>query len=225
MNIMSKENEKPTTILVNTKSSRIGSILIVIAFLSALLLVFTSCSTYRLNRTIALRNDTDRAYKHLPVAIGKIKKEKKLITASAEWNNHDIYIQEDYKKFLDKWNIPLTKKSFEYPIEGKVEAQVDFQQLKTKKSGDSIVCTLPMPITEVTINDARSGLANRSENPLNSVSPEEVDDFRENCKASAESNAIQKGLIDKAKTAAEKYVKTEFSKVGITQNRVIVNWN
>lgn len=225
MNIMSKEDEKPTTILVITKPSRIGSILIAIALLSVPLLAFTSYSTYKLNRTIAPTINTDRTYKQLPVAIEKIQKEKKLITASAEWNNHDIYIQEAYKKFLDKWNIPLTKKSFEYPIEGKVEAQVDFEQLKTKKTGTSFVCTLPIPTTEVTINDARSGLTSRSENPLNSVSPEEVDDFRENCKASAESNAIQKGLIDKAKTEAEKIVKTEFSEVGITQNHVIVNWN
>jgi hypothetical protein len=100
--------------------------------------------------------------------------------------------------------VPLTGNSFWYRYVGTLKAGVNLENADFTSDGDSIVITLNQPyIISNTPDMDKTQVLEENNNVLNPISVASVDEFQAKCVEKSESEALEGGLLDEAKSNAE----------------------
>lgn len=116
----------------------------------------------------------------------------------------DIITRADSKTFKD-WKIPFTEKSFIVQYDGIVKAGIkDLTKAQVTKKGNTIIVKLPpVEITGADIDNDSFEKLDESNNIFNPISVEDLNEAQKDLKAKMYERAIDKGVLDLAKSNAE----------------------
>lgn len=145
--------------------------------------------------------------KHEVVNNVDVIKEKLENTAELNTGSYlctDVITRADSKKFKD-WEIPFTEKSFIVQYDGIVKAGIkDLTKAKVTQDGNTIIIKLPeVEITETEIDNDSFKKLDESNNIFNPISVEDLNDAQKDLKEKMYERAIEKGVLDIAKSNAE----------------------
>lgn len=134
---------------------------------------------------------------------------KEKLKATAELNTGSylctvVLTKEDSKTFK-KWKIPFTEKSFTISYDGTVKAGIrDLTKAKISQDGDAIIVKLPeVEITGSDLDNESFKKLDESNNIFNPISIEDLNDAQQELKDEMVNRAIERGVLDLAKSNAE----------------------
>ncbi len=132
----------------------------------------------------------------------RIVQKSELVTASQGYNITDKAT--DVNTFFDLFDIPFTQNSFWYRYVGTIKAGVDLENAGFTLDGTTITVALDQPyIISNTPNMEESGVLEENNNILNPIHVQDVDAFQRMCVEQSESQVIDGGLMEEARTNAE----------------------
>lgn len=103
------------------------------------------------------------------------------------------------------WRIPFSGKSFIVSYDGKISAGVDLGRASVKKEGARVTVSLPQPeILSHEIDQDSLKVYDESRNLFNPISIEDYARFSVDQQQAMEQKAIEGGLLEEAKGAAER---------------------
>lgn len=108
-----------------------------------------------------------------------------------------------------KTNIPLTSNSFTYSYDGQIMAGIDFSLIDSKIDTETNTITIKIPEAKIissSVDPDSYKFYEIKNNILNPISPENYAVSFSDLIHSEEQKAIEKGLLDKARTNAEKII-------------------
>ena len=142
---------------------------------------------------------------------------QEMLETTAELNTADylcteVITQSDSKKFKD-WTIPFTTKSFVVQYDGTIKAGIkDLTQAKVSESGNTITIALPaVEITSVELDEDSFKVIDEKNSIFNSISIEDLNLAQIELEEDMQSNAINKGILDMAKSNAEAVISGMFA--------------
>ena len=157
------------------------------------------------------------------VVFDRIVSQNELVTVSQDYCITDKAV--DCNRLFDLVDIPLTQNSYWYRYEGTVKAAVNLEDADFVESGNQLTVTLSAPY--VSSNDPdwdESGVLEESNNILNPIHVEDVDAFQKQCDERSTEEAIEGGLLEDAKSSAEKNIRDMFGAALGDQYQVNVIW-
>lgn len=116
----------------------------------------------------------------------------------------DVITQADSKKYKD-WKIPFTEKSFIVQYDGTVKAGIkDLTKTQVSQKGETIIVRLPeVEITGIEIDNDSFEKLDESNNIFNPITVEDLNKAQKNLKEEMYQRALEKGILDMAKSNAE----------------------
>ncbi len=123
------------------------------------------------------------------------------------------------------WKIPLTQKSFTVSYDGTVKAGIkDLTKAKVTQHEKNVVVKLPdVEITSTEIDNDSFKMLDESNNIFNPISVEDLNDAQKELKKEMEERAIEKGVLELAKSNAEALI-AEMLKSPIGAYDVKIEW-
>jgi hypothetical protein len=120
----------------------------------------------------------------------------------------DVITQADSKKYKD-WKIPFTEKSFIVQYDGTVKAGIkDLTKTQVSQKGETIIVRLPeVEITGIEIDNDSFEKLDESNNIFNPITVEDLNKAQKNLKEEMYQRALEKGILDMAKSNAEEVLK------------------
>ncbi len=144
------------------------------------------------------------------VVFDRIVQKSELVTASQGYNITDKAT--DVNTFFDLFDIPFTQNSFWYRYVGTIKAGVDLENAGFTLDGTTITVALDQPyIISNTPNMEESGVLEENNNILNPIHVQDVDAFQRMCVEQSESQVIDGGLMEEARTNAEQDIRDMFN--------------
>lgn len=141
--------------------------------------------------------------------VNNVEVVKEKLETAAELNTGsylctDVLTRSDSKKFRD-WKIPFTEKSFIISYDGTVKAGIkDLTKAQVTQSGNTITIKLPeVEITGAEIDHDSFEKLDESSSLFNPISVEDLNNAQKELKENMIDRAIEKGILDMAKTNAE----------------------
>ena len=139
------------------------------------------------------------------VVFGRIVKQNELVSVSQDYSIVDK--RADANSFFDLFDIPFTGNSFWYRYQGTIKAGVNLETAEISTQGNQVTIALdPAYIISNTPDMENSGVLEENNNVLNPIQIEDVDEFQRWCIEQSQADAIEGGLLDDAKTEAEKQI-------------------
>lgn len=123
---------------------------------------------------------------------------------TAEYNYTHVE-QADSSREIQGFKIPFTTATFTYSYDGTIKAGIDFTKIQVEKNDLEKVITVTLPEAEIISSDLdRSSfkLYDEKNNIFNPITVTDVVDTIEDLKNSVEREAVEKGLLNKAKENA-----------------------
>lgn len=157
----------------------------------------------------------------------EIVKEKLKETAELNTGSYlctTVITKADSRK-IKGWKIPFTQKSFTISYDGSVKAGIkDLTKAEVSQNGDKVIVKLPeVEITGTEIDNDSFEILDESNGVFNTISADDVNDAQKELKKKMEQRAIEKGILDMAKSNAEELV-TELLKSSTGEYKVEVEW-
>lgn len=157
----------------------------------------------------------------------EIIKEKLKETAELNTGSYlctTVMTKADSRK-IKGWKIPLTQKSFTISYDGTVKAGIkDLTKAEVSQNGDKVIVKLPeVEITGTEIDNDSFEMLDESNGLFNTISSSDMNDAQKELKKKMEQRAIEKGILDIAKSNAEELV-TELLKSPYGEYKVEVEW-
>lgn len=157
----------------------------------------------------------------------EIIKEKLKETAELNTGSYlctTVITKADSRK-IKGWKIPLTQKSFTISYDGTVKAGIkDLTKAEVSQNGDKVIVKLPeVEITGIEIDNDSFEMLDESNGLFNTISSSDMNDAQKELKKKMEQRAIEKGILDMAKSNAEELV-TELLKSPSGEYKVEVEW-
>ena len=123
------------------------------------------------------------------------------------------------------WKIPLTQKSFTVSYDGTVKAGIkDLTKAKVTQHEKNVVVKLPaVEITSTEIDNDSFKMLDESNNIFNPISVEDLNDAQKELKKEMEERAIEKGVLELAKSNAEALI-AEMLKSPIGAYDIKIEW-
>ncbi len=144
------------------------------------------------------------------VVFDRIVQKSELVSASQGYNITDKAT--DVNTFFDLFDIPFTQNSFWYRYVGTIKAGVDLENAGFTLNGTTITVALDQPyIISNTPNMEESGVLEENNNILNPIHVQDVDAFQRMCVEQSESQVIDGGLMEEARTNAEQDIRDMFN--------------
>lgn len=152
----------------------------------------------------------------------------KLVTADCISTCVDHYvdavnIKEDLKIPLDA-NLPLTKKSFLLSYDGTVSAGIkDLTQAEIKDNGDGTI-TVKLPeivVFDTTVDNNSMVVYDENNNLVNKLTLKDYNDAMIRIKDKIKAEAIENGLVSKAKANAETIIRGMLAGL---ESEIIIEW-
>jgi hypothetical protein len=144
---------------------------------------------------------------HNTVSNIEIIKEKLKAAAELNTGSYLCTVVSDKKdsQEIKGWKIPLTQKSIIIQYDGIVKAGIkDLTKAKIIEKGNTIVVKLPaVEITSVELDNDSLKVLDEKNNIFNPISVEDTNDAQKGMKEKMSTQAVEKGLLDIAKTNAE----------------------
>ena len=145
------------------------------------------------------------------VVFERVKAQNEMISASQKYNITEKAGNSNKIPFTDI-AIPFTSNSFWYRYVGVIKVGVNLENAEFKQQGKTLTIMLDQPqISSNTPNMKESGVLEENNNILNPIHIEDVDGFRASCMELSESQAIDGGIFDEARTNAEQNLRNMFN--------------
>ena len=157
------------------------------------------------------------------VVFNRIVSQNELVTVSQDYCITDKAV--NCNRLFDLVDIPLTQNSYWYRYEGTIKAAVNLEDAEFAESGNLLTVTLSAPY--VSSNDPNwdeSGVLEESNNILNPIHVEDVDAFQKQCDERSTEEAIEGGLLEDARSSAEKNIRDMFGAALGDQYQMNVIW-
>lgn len=132
---------------------------------------------------------------------------------TASYVSTSVLNKSDFKhidfKHIFKKDVWFTKRTLVISYDSTVKAGIkDLTQAEVSQEEDKVLVTLPeVEITGVEIDNDSFQRYDESDNAFNPVTSDYINEAQQDLKDSVEERAIEKGLLDLAKTNAEKILK------------------
>ena len=157
----------------------------------------------------------------------EIVKEKLKETAELNTGSYlctTVITKADSRK-IKGWKIPFTQKSFTISYDGTVKAGIkDLTKAEVSQNSDKVIVKLPeVEITGTEIDNDSFEMLDESNGMFNTISADDVNDAQKELKKKMDQRAIEKGILDMAKSNAEELV-TELLKSSTGEYKVEVEW-
>ena len=148
---------------------------------------------------------------HETVSSVEVVKEKLEATAELNTGSYlctDVITKADSRTFKD-WKIPFTEKSFIVQYDGIVKAGIkDLTKADVSQDEDMIIIKLPdVEITGIEIDNDSFEKLDESNNIFNPITVEDLNKAQKNLKEEMYQRALEKGILDMAKSNAEEVLK------------------
>lgn len=177
-----------------------------IIFLLCCIIVFIFTKHYYTKKISSIKNGNTIIEKTVELSGETIQSKMasigKLATAEYTYTHVEHF---DSSRTIGDFKIPLTKSSFIYSYDGSITAGIDFSKIKVEKNNSkkSISIILPAPeIISSEIDQNSFKLYDEKKNIFNPINVTDVVSSISDLQTTEEQNAIDKGLLDKAKSNA-----------------------
>lgn len=140
------------------------------------------------------------------IVFDRIIQKNELVSASQTYNITDK--ASDVSTFFDLFDLPFTANSFWYRYVGTIKAGVSLESASFTQEGSTIKVALDQPyIISNTPDMDASGVLEETNNIFNPIHVEDVDAFQRMCVEQSESQVLEGGLMDEARTNAEQDIR------------------
>ena len=143
------------------------------------------------------------------VVFSRVQDQGELVSASQDYTYVDK-VTDSNRDLFNQFDVPFTENSFWYRYSGTLKAGVNLKTAAIEQdSEDSTVLniTLDQPyIVSNTPNMDLSGVLEENNNLINPISIQESDAFQKECIERSEQEAMNGGLLEEARTNAEKQI-------------------
>lgn len=143
------------------------------------------------------------------VVFSRVQDQGELVSASQDYTYVDK-VTDSNRDLFNKFDVPFTENSFWYRYSGTLKAGVNLKTASIEQDSENsnvLNVTLDQPsIVSNTPNMDLSGVLEENNNLLNPISIGESDAFQKKCIERSEQEATAGGLLDDAKTNAEKEI-------------------
>ncbi len=143
------------------------------------------------------------------IVFTRVQDQGELVSASQDYTYVDK-VTDSNRDLFNQFDVPFTENSFWYRYSGTLKAGVNLKTAAIEQdSEDSTVLniTLDQPyIVSNTPNMDLSGVLEENNNLINPISIQESDAFQKECIERSEQEAMNGGLLEEARTNAEKQI-------------------
>ena len=143
------------------------------------------------------------------VVFTRVQDQGELVSASQDYTYVDK-VTDSNRDLFNQFDVPFTENSFWYRYSGTLKAGVNLKTAEIEQDADDstvLNITLDQPyIISNTPNMDLSGVLEEDNNLLNPISIQESDAFQKECIERSEQEAARGGLLDDARTNAEKQI-------------------
>lgn len=138
----------------------------------------------------------------------RIVSQNEMVSVSQDYSI--VEVVEDTNEILG-FSIPGTKNSFWFRYVGTLKAGANLETAKMTVSGRTITISLRQPyIISNTPDSEETGVLEERNNILNPIHVEDVDAFMAECRERSQAEAIEGGLLDRAREGVEENLRTMF---------------
>lgn len=143
------------------------------------------------------------------VVFDRVVEQSEMVGASQDYSIVEKVT--DSNKFMN-WNIPFTQNSFWYRCAGTIKAGVNLKDAKFRQDGSTVYVKLSDPyIISNTPDMAETGVLEEKNNILNPIHVEDTDALRQKCVQMSEDQALESGLLDRARDNVQENVRDMFT--------------
>ncbi len=160
------------------------------------------------------------------VVFSRVQDQGELVSASQDYTYVDK-VTDSNRDLFNQFDVPFTENSFWYRYSGTLKAGVNLKTAAIEQdSEDSTVLniTLDQPyIVSNTPNMDLSGVLEENNNLINPISIQESDAFQKECIERSEQEAMNGGLLEEARTNAEKQI-TNLYNAAFDEGKYTINF-
>ena len=160
------------------------------------------------------------------VVFSRVQDQGELVSASLDYTYVDK-VTDSNRDLFNQFDVPFTENSFWYRYSGTLKAGVNLKTAAIEQdSEDSTVLniTLDQPyIVSNTPNMDLSGVLEENNNLINPISIQESDAFQKECIERSEQEAMNGGLLEEARTNAEKQI-TNLYNAAFDEGKYTINF-
>ncbi len=160
------------------------------------------------------------------VVFSRVQDQGELVSASQDYTYVDK-VTDSNRDLFNQFDVPFTENSFWYRYSGTLKAGVNLKTAAIEQdSEDSTVLniTLDQPyIVSNTPNMDLSGMLEENNNLINPISIQESDAFQKECIERSEQEAMNGGLLEEARTNAEKQI-TNLYNAAFDEGKYTINF-
>lgn len=144
------------------------------------------------------------------VVFSRIMNQNELVSVSQDYSIVDK--ASNTSTFFDLFDLPFTENSFWYRYTGTIKAGVNLKNAGFSQEGSVIKVALDQPyIISNTPDMDKSGVLEERDNIFNPIHIEDVDEFQRLCVETSQTEAVDNGLMDEARTNAEQDIRDMFN--------------
>ena len=160
------------------------------------------------------------------IVFTRVQDQGELVSASQDYTYVDK-VTNSNRDLFNQFDVPFTENSFWYRYSGTLKAGVNLKTAAIEQdSEDSTVLniTLDQPyIVSNTPNMDLSGVLEENNNLINPISIQESDAFQKECIERSEQEAMNGGLLEEARTNAEKQI-TNLYNAAFDEGKYTINF-
>ncbi len=158
------------------------------------------------------------------VVFERIQSQNELVSASQNYNITEKASKSNKIPFTNV-DIPFTENSYWYRYVGTIKASVNLSTAAFETKGKKIIVSLDQPaISSNTPDMEKSCVLEEHNNALNPITIEDFDNFRRKCQEQSQSEAVEGGIFNEAKTNAEENIRCMFNAAMGDAYEIEFNW-
>jgi hypothetical protein len=143
------------------------------------------------------------------IVFTRVQDQGELVSASQDYTYVDK-VTNSNRDLFNQFDVPFTENSFWYRYSGTLKAGVNLKTAAIEQDSEDLTVlniTLDQPyIVSNTPNMDLSGVLEENNNLINPISIQESDAFQKECIERSEQEAMNGGLLEEARTNAEKQI-------------------
>ena len=158
------------------------------------------------------------------VVFERIQSENELVCNSQRYNITEKAGDSNILPIIDL-PIPFTENSFWYRYVGEIKVAVSLETASFEQNDKTITISLDSPyISSNTPDRNSSGVLEENNNLLNPIHIEDIDAFLNQCIQKSEEEAVANGILDEAKSFAERDIKGMFNAALGDEYTIEIQW-
>ena len=160
------------------------------------------------------------------IVFTRVQDQGELVSASQDYTYVDK-VTDSNRDLFNQFDVPFTENSFWYRYSGTLKAGVNLKTAAIEQDSEDLTVlniTLDQPyIVSNTPDMDLSGVLEENNNLINPISIQESDAFQKECIERSEQEAMNGGLLEEARTNAEKQI-TNLYNAAFDEGKYTINF-